>query len=128
MKYKSHVLISGLCAIAVWGIYLYTVSTCPVPVTVYPVVPVVENPTIPPVQNGTNPPQVENPTLPATANSGEACISQGGTFDKTYRECGGISESQCANIGGTFVSCGSACRHNPKAEMCTMQCVIYCQL
>jgi hypothetical protein len=127
MKYKSHVLISGLCAIGVWGIYLYTVSTCPVPVTLYPSSPVIENPALPPVQNEANPPQVENPQLPV-ANSKEACVALGGTFEETYRECGGISEKQCTDIGGNFVGCGSACRHNPNAEVCTMQCVIYCQL
>ena len=37
-----------------------------------------------------------------------------------------LSESQCKAFGGEFNGCASACRHNPEAEMCTMQCVLTC--
>lgn len=56
------------------------------------------------------------------------CMRQGGTFNETHEECTGIDENSCKNIAGTWNECGSACRHNPSAEMCTMQCVQYCQL
>ena len=57
-----------------------------------------------------------------------SCSDVNGTYDPQYRECSGISKVQCDSINGTFNECASACRHDPKAELCTMQCVIVCQL
>ena len=37
-----------------------------------------------------------------------------------------LSQSMCTNKGGEWNECASACRHNPEAEMCTMQCVMTC--
>jgi hypothetical protein len=37
-----------------------------------------------------------------------------------------LSREECTNQGGVFNECASACRHNPKAEICTMQCVLTC--
>lgn len=56
------------------------------------------------------------------------CSSYNGAYDPQYKECAGISKEQCESINGTFNECGSACRHDPTAQVCTMQCVIYCQL
>ncbi len=122
MKYTSQVLISGFCAIGVWGIYFYTVSTCPVLVDApYQTVSIIKNPVLQPIQDGAKQPAI-------ITDGAKACASVGGVFDKTYHECAGVEEKTCTHLGGTFVDCGSACRHNPKAEMCTLQCVVYCQL
>jgi hypothetical protein len=37
-----------------------------------------------------------------------------------------LSENECIAKGGEFNPCASACRHNPEAEVCTMQCVLTC--
>lgn len=55
----------------------------------------------------------------------EQCTSMGGTW--TGYDCTGIDSNQCQEIGGTFNECASACRNNPEAEMCTMQCVVVCE-
>lgn len=59
---------------------------------------------------------------------GQACIAQGGSWDPQYQECVGIRPAQCEAIGGEYNECASACRHNPEAEVCTLQCVQVCQL
>ena len=66
--------------------------------------------------------ETKKPLLPS-----EGCVSMGGKFDAKYKECGGISASQCVGIGGVFNECASACRNNPKAKVCTLQCVQVCQ-
>ena len=55
------------------------------------------------------------------------CELVGGEFNE-YGECLGIDEMQCDTLGGEWEACGSACRHDPDAELCTMQCVQFCQL
>ena len=37
-----------------------------------------------------------------------------------------ITPEECESLGGTFLECESACRHDKNAEMCTMQCVQVC--
>jgi hypothetical protein len=64
-------------------------------------------------------------TVPAGTSS-EQCESIGGTW--TGYDCEGIGQQQCQEIGGTFNECASACRNNPDAEVCTMQCVQVCTL
>lgn len=56
----------------------------------------------------------------------DRCEAQKGVWDAQYKECTGIAEDQCISIGGTFNGCASACRHDPKAQMCTMNCVAVC--
>lgn len=56
-----------------------------------------------------------------------ACLSFDGNWLPESRECEGMSREQCEAIGGTFNECASACRNDPTAEICTMQCVIVCQ-
>jgi hypothetical protein len=56
----------------------------------------------------------------------EACQELGGNPLAEYGECEHISESACEYLGGTFNECESACRNDPDAEMCTLQCVIVC--
>jgi len=58
----------------------------------------------------------------------QSCTKLSGTYDPQYKECSGITKDQCESINGTFNECGSACRHDPNATLCTMQCVIYCQM
>lgn len=56
-----------------------------------------------------------------------SCHENNGTWLSEYNECVGISETACQDMGGQFNSCASACRHDPDAEICTMQCVLVCQ-
>ncbi|MGM5480496.1 MAG: hypothetical protein ACQESC_03485 [Nanobdellota archaeon] len=55
------------------------------------------------------------------------CEHNNGTWLSEHAECEGIPESTCQEMGGYFNECASACRHDPEAEFCTMQCVIVCQ-
>jgi hypothetical protein len=65
-------------------------------------------------------------TVPA-GNQGEQCTNIGGTWSEDYKECTGVSSEQCQEIGGTFNECASACRNDPNAQVCTMQCVQVCE-
>jgi hypothetical protein len=65
-------------------------------------------------------------TVPA-GDTGSQCASMGGTWDGEHRECLGVDASMCTEIGGSWNECASACRHDPTAEVCTMQCVLVCQ-
>jgi len=79
--------------------------------------------------NGTNCSCVpDNQTMVDQKPAGYLCTNIGGNYDQKYKECTGISKDQCDSIDGTFNECASACRHDPTAQMCTLQCVIVCQL
>ncbi len=67
----------------------------------------------------------KNQTQPES--NGVSCKENGGDWSAVYKECGGVDAKVCASIGGTFNECASACRHDPKAEVCTMQCVQVCE-
>jgi hypothetical protein len=56
-----------------------------------------------------------------------ACLSFDGNWLAETKECEGMAKEQCEALGGTHNECASACRNNPDAEMCTMQCVQVCQ-
>jgi hypothetical protein len=56
----------------------------------------------------------------------EACVQFGGIWYEEFKECESISEINCVELGGDFDLCASACRHDPDAEVCTMQCVLVC--
>jgi hypothetical protein len=60
-------------------------------------------------------------------NTTSPCQKSGGQWSAEFRECLGIDAATCANIGGKFNECASACRNDPKAEICTMQCVQVCE-
>lgn len=66
---------------------------------------------------------------PGTCNAKiqSACEDNNGTWLSDSNECEGLSKDLCDQLGGTFNECASACRNNPKAQMCTMQCVLVCQ-
>lgn len=70
----------------------------------------------------------EEPEVPETPESSlaELCAEHGGEWLEEYRECEGISEQACTELNGTFNDCASACRNDPDAEFCTMQCVMVC--
>jgi len=55
------------------------------------------------------------------------CELVGGTYNE-HDECLGVDSAQCLVLGGEFNECASACRHTPDAELCTLQCVVTCQL
>ncbi len=66
-----------------------------------------------------------------SADFGDAqqqCKSLSGKWLENSKECEGISEKDCSSLGGKFNECASACRNDSKAQVCTMQCVIVCQL
>lgn len=55
------------------------------------------------------------------------CKGRGGVWNQEYHECAGVSEIACTAIKGTWNECASACRHQPEAQMCTMQCELICE-
>lgn len=78
--------------------------------------------TLPPVTD-TTPPATTEPTTDLAA----VCESNNGKWSAEYKECEGVGPEWCASNGGRFNECASACRHDPKAEVCTMQCVLVCE-
>lgn len=63
-----------------------------------------------------------------TAKSIESCSKKQGVWYPESKVCevNQLSEVECKTQGGEFNGCASACRHNPRAEMCTLQCVLTC--
>lgn len=61
-------------------------------------------------------------------NLSTSCQEHKGTWIEVSQECEyPDSREWCEEAGGEFKECESACRNNPDAEICTMQCVIVCQ-
>ena len=56
------------------------------------------------------------------------CNSRGGQWSEKVRECLGVDKNVCESIGGQFNECASACRNNPEAQVCTLQCVQVCSI
>ncbi len=56
----------------------------------------------------------------------EKCMVAQGTWIESANECEYISEDICNDLNGTFNMCGSACRNDSDAQICTKQCVPYC--
>lgn len=54
------------------------------------------------------------------------CAVNNGTWIEEVQECEYVSEEFCDENGGVFYECGSACRNNPDAQICTAQCVPFC--
>lgn len=54
------------------------------------------------------------------------CEELGGNWLAAFDECEYISREWCEQQSGRFAECESACRHDPAAEICTMQCVPVC--
>ena len=55
----------------------------------------------------------------------QQCEEWEGTWTE-HNECESISEKQCTKLDGEFNECASACRHDPLATLCTLQCVPVC--
>jgi len=55
------------------------------------------------------------------------CESLNGTFIEEANECEGITKDLCEAVDGNYNECASACRNNPDAVVCTMQCVFVCE-
>lgn len=72
--------------------------------------------------------QCQNSCQANTLDPATACKNKNGTYDEIYRECLGIDQTACTQIGGQYNFCASACRHDPNAQVCTMQCVEVCQM
>lgn len=60
-------------------------------------------------------------------NLKESCENLEGTWVEDFQECEYISKEKCEELGGNFNECASACRNDPNAEVCTMQCVLVCE-
>jgi len=54
------------------------------------------------------------------------CMRVEGIWLTQVNECEYMEQSACENAGGTFNECGSACRHEEDAVVCTLECVPYC--
>lgn len=65
-------------------------------------------------------------TEPAT-DLATLCANEKGNWLSEYQECEYVSAEWCQTNGGKFNGCDSACRHDPKAEVCTENCVIVCE-
>lgn len=67
-------------------------------------------------------------TSSKTAESLKLCAQKSGVWYQEEKLCEAnqFSEQECKVEGGEFNECASACRHDPKAEVCTMQCVLTC--
>lgn len=48
-------------------------------------------------------------------------------MNKRMLEAPEMTKALCESAKGTWNECASACRNDPKAEMCTMQCVLICE-
>ena len=57
----------------------------------------------------------------------QMCLQYEGNWIDSAMECEGISKDNCENLGGSFNECASACRNDPEATICTMQCVLVCE-
>ena len=64
---------------------------------------------------------------PADMDPSQPCSDSGGNWLANYNECEYTSQEWCNKKGGEFKECESACRHDPTAEICTLQCVPVCQ-
>ena len=56
-----------------------------------------------------------------------SCDHGGGSWLDDYFECENINKDWCDEAGGKFNECASACRNNPDAKICIMQCVSVCK-
>lgn len=66
-------------------------------------------------------------TFPAGVPTSQLCTDSNGNWIAEANECEGISENVCQEMGGKFNECATACRNDPDAEICTMQCVLVCE-
>lgn len=70
---------------------------------------------------------IEGQCQDETKNLKGACLSFDGNWVEGSKECEGMGKAQCNELGGEFDPCASACRNDPDAQICTMQCVQVCK-
>lgn len=63
----------------------------------------------------------------STNSLADSCVMAGGNWLAEHQECEYISDNWCQKNEGMFETCASACRHQPEAQVCTMQCVPVCK-
>ncbi len=56
------------------------------------------------------------------------CERYEGKWLDEHKECEYVSPQQCSLMGGEFRECESACRNDPTAAECTLQCVLVCSI
>ncbi len=63
-----------------------------------------------------------------TTNIESLCKQKNGVYYSTEKLCevNQLSKTQCLAQNGQFNECASACRHDPKAQVCNMMCVLTC--
>lgn len=66
--------------------------------------------------------------ISSNADKASLCLAKWGERSSIHNECVGVDAVSCQAMQGSFDECASACRHNPEAQACTMQCVPVCQL
>jgi len=76
----------------------------------------------------TSTPLTDTPMPTPAVDQSQSCQESGGTWLAEHAECEYISPKWCEAASGTFAECESACRHDPEAEICTLQCVPVCSL
>ncbi|MEP7103642.1 MAG: hypothetical protein ABI721_02970 [Candidatus Dojkabacteria bacterium] len=54
------------------------------------------------------------------------CITSGGTWISSSKECENISEPQCRDLSGAYNACASVCRNLSGESICTQNCVQVC--
>lgn len=86
-----------------------------------------QTPLVVPVVATSSPKKSEVKKVGNTKND-SSCGILGGTWDAVHRECLGIDQKLCREIGGNWNECASACRNDPNAQVCTMQCVLVCEV
>jgi hypothetical protein len=69
---------------------------------------------------------IEGACVDEEIDLGAACQSADATWLPEFMECEYLSKEQCTALGGTFNECASACRNDPEAVICTLQCVPVC--
>jgi hypothetical protein len=74
-------------------------------------------------------PNCEFGVCPTTTNGdqAESCRDNNGNWLAQYNECENDNRDWCVKAGGVFKKCESACRHDPQAQICTMNCVPVCR-
>jgi hypothetical protein len=55
------------------------------------------------------------------------CMIYGSDWLPESQECENMTREKCEELGGTYNECASACRNDPEAEICTLQCIQVCQ-
>lgn len=70
------------------------------------------------------PRQTKVPEVTVTRQS--SCEYNDGLWLEEYQECERINQDWCDRWAGDYNECGSVCRHDPDAKVCTRQCMSFC--